>query len=100
MKEFQIELPKLPDDVILISSDEENTMNPRSTFSSTSFSNTPSPTTSTGSSNLPLQARSMEDIGLAYYRTLSLNSSYRRKTSSSQLRYIYFLKKIDCKDIF
>ncbi|KAI8583831.1 hypothetical protein K450DRAFT_220181, partial [Umbelopsis ramanniana AG] len=81
MEKYEIHLPKLPPETIPISSDDEA---PSCSLPTTPKSNSPSPSNSSLAPSAPLQARSLEAIGLAYYRTLSIYSQGRRSTYSSQ----------------
>lgn len=84
MEKYEIQLSKLPPEVIPISSDDEA---PKCSLPTTPKSNSPSPSNSSLAPSAPLQARSLEAIGLAYYRTLSIYSQGRKSTYSSQKRY-------------
>jgi hypothetical protein len=97
MEKYEIQLSKLPPEVIPISSDEEA---PHCSLPTTPKSNSPSPSNSSLAPSAPLQARSLEAIGLAYYRTLSIYSQGRRSTYSSQKRYhrkiSFVLRSLNC----
>jgi hypothetical protein len=84
MKQFHIQLRALPREIILISSDEETS--PPVSRPNTPISNSPSPVKGIASSGSPMQARTMEDIGLAYCRTLSIYSQQRQSKPSTQAK--------------
>ncbi|KAH8553150.1 hypothetical protein BGW37DRAFT_283990 [Umbelopsis sp. PMI_123] len=81
MDKYEIQLPKLPPQVITICSDDEA---PGCSLPNTPKSNSPSPSNSSLTSSAPLQARSLEAIGLAYCRSLSMYSHDRKTMYSSQ----------------